>query len=121
VNKDAPEKPLIIWLGTNTCAGDMLSFLNAKDPGYEELISSIAELHFDYLLSASEGSDAINVLGDLQKNDKAAYILVVEGSIPTRSNGLYSVIGYRNGKATSFRNSETAPLGLCAGCIGFNS
>ncbi|MCM1567552.1 MAG: hydrogenase small subunit [Dehalobacter sp. 4CP] len=99
VNKDVPAKPLIIWLGTNTCAGDMLSLLNAKDPGYQELISSIAELRFDYLLGASEGSDAINVLDDLQKNHKAAYILVVEGSIPTRSNGLYSVIGYRNGKA----------------------
>jgi hydrogenase small subunit len=91
-------KPPVIWLGTNTCAGDMLSFLNSLDPGYEKLIKDLIDFRYDYLLGAAEGSMVIETLQSAVENDYGRYILVVEGSVPTKAGGLYSVIGYQNGK-----------------------
>lgn len=91
-------KPPVIWLGTNTCAGDMLSLLNTLNPDYQSFISDMIDFRFDYLLGAAEGVRSIEILNKTCTNDKDHYILVVEGSIPLRSQGGYSVIGYRNEK-----------------------
>lgn len=91
-------KPPIIWLGTNTCAGDMLSLINTLDPDYQSFISDMVDFHFDYLLGAAEGNGSMAILDKTRSSDKDRYILVVEGNIPLRSKGFYSVIGYRNGK-----------------------
>ena len=96
--KPSVVKPPVIWLGTNTCAGDMLSFTNALDPGYQSLISDLIDFRFNYLMSAAAGDLAMGILDNALKDLGGQYILVVEGSIPTRSNGLYSVIGYRHGE-----------------------
>lgn len=92
------KRPLVFWLGTNTCAGDMLSFLNAHEPNYQKLITEIIDLRFNYFTSAAEGDTANDVLESALKKNRGRYILVVEGTIPLRSNGLYSVMGYKNGK-----------------------
>lgn len=92
------EKIPMMWLGTNTCAGDMLSLINSMDPGYQELITKLIDFRYNYLLMTAEGSQANNILYDTAKKFNKRYILVVEGSIPTRSKGLYAVIGKKDGK-----------------------
>lgn len=91
-------KTPVVWLGTNTCAGDMLSFLNSYDPGYQSLISDYIDFRFDYLLGLPEGENAIGALETAMEELSGQYILIVEGTIPTLFNGLCSVIGYRKGK-----------------------
>lgn len=92
------ERPPVIWLGTNTCAGDMLSFLNSVDPCYRSLLTDLVDFRYNYLLGAAEGDMATGVLDEAMSEIPGEYILIVEGTIPTRSNGLYCVIGMRNGK-----------------------
>ncbi|MFZ5646624.1 MAG: hydrogenase small subunit [Bacillota bacterium] len=90
-------RPPLIWLGTNTCGGDMLSLLDSLDPGYQNLISDLVDFRYN-LLMAAEGDGATGMLYDTMANFPGRYILVVEGTVPTKSGGIYSVIGRRNGK-----------------------
>ncbi len=91
-------RPAVIWLGTNTCAGDMLSFLNSLDPGYQSLLTDLIDFRYNYLLGAAEGDAANRILDETLEGVPGEYILVVEGTVPTRSDGLYCVIGMRDGK-----------------------
>ncbi|MEW5898092.1 MAG: hyaluronate lyase, partial [Bacillota bacterium] len=97
----AEIRPPVIFLGTNTCAGDMFSLLNSLDPGYREMLTGLIDCRYNYLLMAAEGEMALNALEEIAKQFSGRYILVVEGSVPTRSNGLYCVIGYKNGQAVT--------------------
>lgn len=92
-----PKVPLI-WLGTNTCAGDMLSFLNSVNPSYQEFITDMVDFRYNYLLQTAEGKMATKVLDSVYAENYGQYIMVVEGTIPTRDNGKFSVVAYRNGK-----------------------
>lgn len=91
-------RPPVIWLGTNTCAGDMLSMLNSLNPGYQSLIYDLIDFRFDYLLGSAEGDTAIGILKDAVIKLEGKYILVVEGTVTARSGGLYSVIGHISGQ-----------------------
>ena len=88
----------MVFLGTNTCAGDMFSLLNSLDPGHREMLTDLIDCRFNYLLNAAEGEMALRALAETAEQFRGEYILVVEGSVPTRSNGLYCVIGSRNGE-----------------------
>ncbi|NLI92766.1 MAG: hydrogenase small subunit [Peptococcaceae bacterium] len=92
------SRPPVIWLGTNTCAGDMLSLLNSLEPGYQSLITDLIDFRFNYLLGSAEGDTATGVLKAVTEEQRGKYILVIEGTIPTRTNGLYCVVGNRDGK-----------------------
>ncbi|MBO8128521.1 MAG: hydrogenase small subunit [Peptococcaceae bacterium] len=88
----------VIWLGTNTCAGDSISLLNSLDPGYRAIISDLIDLRYYHFGMPAEGDKSTGVLEDTLAERPGEYVLIVEGTIPTRSNGLYCVIGNRRGK-----------------------
>ncbi|MEW6697098.1 MAG: hydrogenase small subunit [Bacillota bacterium] len=94
----ASSKPPLIWLGTNTCAGDMLSLVNSIDPGYRDLINELIDFRYNYLFMTAEGDLATDMLYKTASERPGEFILVVEGTIPTKSKGFYAVIGRKNGK-----------------------
>ncbi|EEG77918.1 hydrogenase small subunit [Dethiobacter alkaliphilus] len=92
-----PKSPLL-WLGTNTCGGDALSFMNSLDPGYWDVLTDLIDFRYFYLNMTAEGDMATGILDDAMVRWPGKYILVVEGTVPVKSNGLYSVVGWRNGE-----------------------
>jgi len=98
--KMTKTKP-VIWLGTNTCAGDALSLLNCYNPGFQELITDIIDFRYNYLLEGAEGEDSNNLLDTIIKEASGGYILIVEGTIPVGSKEYYSIVGYKDGKPVS--------------------
>lgn len=85
----------IIWLETNTCGGDILSFLNSLTPTIRELFYSDKGLLFSNTLSAAQGRVAVQQLFNSAEENRGKFILVVEGTIATRADGRYSVIGHK--------------------------
>lgn len=101
LKEQQPEKakrPPLIWIGTNTCAGDLLSLINSLDPSYQGLLTDLVDFRYNYLMMTAEGTIANKILKETMTEYPGQYILVVEGTVPTRSNGLYAVIGTINGK-----------------------
>lgn len=115
-SQDGKDRPPVIWLGTNTCAGDLLSFLNSYDPGYQNLINDWIDLRYDYFLGAAEGDMSTDILNSALTDLRGKYILIVEGNIPLRSNGMYAVIGKKNGRPWTALQA-VQELGAQAKCV----
>ncbi len=94
-SRTGKDRPPLIWLGTNTCGGDMLSLFNSQDPDYQSFITDMVDSRYDYLTMSAQGDMATGILDETMAKHPGRYILVVEGSIPTRFGGLCSVVGWR--------------------------
>jgi len=88
------EKVTVIWLEMMTCTGDFLSFANTLNPDVEQLIKDTINLEYQNTVMAAEGELALRHLYDVATRDEGRYILVAEGTVPTKDNGFYGIIGY---------------------------
>ncbi|HQE05879.1 MAG: hydrogenase small subunit [Tepidanaerobacteraceae bacterium] len=88
------EKVTVIWLEMMTCTGDFLSFANTLNPDVEQLIKDTINLEFQNTMMAAEGELALQHLYDVASREEGRYILVAEGTVPTRDNGFYGITGY---------------------------
>jgi hydrogenase small subunit len=104
----AADKPSVIWLEFQDCAGNTESFLRAHDPGVAEIILDILSVDYHETIMAAAGAQA-----EKAKEDALAaggHIVVVEGSVPTADGGVYCTIA---GK-TAMQHLEEAANGAVA-------
>ena len=95
IEKGQFEKPNLVWLELNGCAGNIISMLNGQNPNFQYLLNQMATFTYSNSLLAAEGSEAIDQLFSMLDE---SFILAVEGAVSTRENGVYNYIGQRNGK-----------------------
>ncbi|MCR4430401.1 MAG: hydrogenase small subunit [Tepidanaerobacteraceae bacterium] len=91
---DRGEKATVIWLELMTCTGDFMSFANTLSPDVEQLIRDTIKLEYQNTLMTAEGETALKHLYETASKQEGKYILVVEGTVPTKDNGIYGKIGY---------------------------
>ncbi|MBI1200943.1 MAG: hydrogenase small subunit [Rhodopseudomonas sp.] len=92
---ETEEKPILIWLEFQDCAGNTESLLRAGHPTVADLILDSISLSYHETLMAAAGSQAEDVLAKTVREHKGKYIALVEGSIPTGADGGYCTIGGR--------------------------
>jgi hydrogenase small subunit len=123
----ASSRTPVIWLQGQSCSGDSVSLLNAADPDIATLITNRISIHFHQTLSTATGDTAIDILLKTLDEGKKDYVLVVEGSVPEKSE-TYCTIGEVNGKPRGVREwvqllaknaKAVVAVGTCAayGCI----
>ena len=89
----------VIWLQGAGCTGCSVSALNAVSPKIQNLLldelvpGKHIDMRFHMTIMAGAGEPVIEVLRDTQKQKKGGYVLIVEGAIPTASNGIYGTFG----------------------------
>ncbi|PKM79440.1 MAG: hypothetical protein CVU88_05800, partial [Firmicutes bacterium HGW-Firmicutes-13] len=83
------KKPEVIWFEASTCAGNFFSFLNTLNPSLRKLLFESINLRHSATLMTAEGVKALEILEE--RMEEGDYILIVEGTIPTRDNGMYGV------------------------------
>ena len=89
------EKPVLLWLEFQDCAGNTESFLRASRPSAAEVILDILSVDYHETIMAAAGKQAEQNRDNAIKERAGAYIVVIEGSIPTGANGAYCTIGGR--------------------------
>lgn len=89
------EKINLIWLEAAGCSGNIISLLNAESPDIIYLLKEMVNLKYNNSLMAAEGERAFEIF--LETID-TEFILVVEGAVSRKSNGLYNVIARYNEK-----------------------
>lgn len=89
------EKMNLIWLEATGCSGNIISLLNAENPDVIYLLQEIITLKYNNSLMALEGDAAFQQFLDTLDTD---FILVVEGAIATKDNGLYNIIAKYDGR-----------------------
>jgi hydrogenase small subunit len=90
---EAAKRTPIVWLEMQDCAGCTESLLRANQPTVAELVLDVLSLNYHETVMAPSGERAEKSLWDTVQ--AGGYLTVVEGSIPTKDDGIYCCIGGR--------------------------
>jgi hydrogenase small subunit len=88
-------KPSVIWLHFQECTGCTESLLRTSHPDVAALILDLISLDYHETLFAAAGHQIEEALQEAMKKNAGKFILIVEGAIPTKDNGVYCKIGNR--------------------------
>ena len=95
---EAAEKglrPSVIWLQFQECTGCTESLLRTAHPAIDSLIFDLISLDYHETLFAAAGHQAEAALKQAIEKNAGKFVLVVEGAIPTKDDGIYCKIGGR--------------------------
>jgi hydrogenase small subunit len=90
---ESAKRPSVIWLHFQECTGCSESLLRAEHPTLEKLILDIISLDYHETLMVAAGHQAEAARKAAMKANKGKYILVVEGAMPTKQNGIFCKVG----------------------------
>lgn len=86
------QRPSVIWLSFQECTGCTESLTRSHSPTLEGLILNAISLDYHHTLQAASGEAAEAARTAAMKQFYGKYLLVVDGSIPTKDGGVYSTI-----------------------------
>ena len=98
----ASARTNVIWIQAQSCSGCSVSLLNQVDPDIPSVITEYISLNYHQTLMAGTGYKASGVLEDAVKKNRKDFILIVEGSIPTKDDK-YCTIGEMDGRIIGAR------------------
>lgn len=93
----------VLFLQGGSCTGCSVSLLNSKSPTIQDIVlgETIPSKHLSVLwhpnVSAAQGDQVIEIIDDILKKPKGSFVLVIEGTIATKDEGVYCEVGERNG------------------------
>ena len=115
---ESSPKPTLVWLEFQDCAGNTESFLRASRPTVADVILDTLSVDYHETIMAAAGHQAEKSLAEAIERDAGAYLVVVEGSIPTGAGGAYCTIGGRSAleiaREVCGGAAATVAIGTCA-------
>lgn len=116
---ESTTRPPVVYLEFQDCAGCSEAFLRAAHPTVAEIVLDVLSVNYHETIMAAAGQQAEKAKeATIEAGD---YILMVEGSIPTKANGNYCCIGGQTARDIldeAARNAVVAvAVGDCA-CFG---
>lgn len=119
------KRPPVIWLHFQECTGCTESLLRAEHPTLEKLILDIISLDYHESLFAAAGHQAEAARKASMEANKGKYVLIVEGAVPFKDNGIYCKIGGHTAMDMLKECAESAAaviaIGSCASWGGMPS
>lgn len=100
--EEASARTPVIWLQAQSCSGCSVSLLNKLNPDIVSVITEVISLNYHQTIMGGTGSVAVDVLEEAVKKQRKDFVLIVEGSIPTKDD-YYCTIGEVDGKHVSAR------------------
>jgi hydrogenase small subunit len=117
------QKPSVVWLHFQECTGCTESLLRTSHPDVGALVLDLISLDYHETLAAAAGHQIEASLDAAVK--KGGYVLVVEGAIPLKENGIYCQIGGKNAvdilKRVADKAAAIVAIGSCASWGGVPS
>jgi hydrogenase small subunit len=114
----AGRKPSVIWLHYQECTGCTESLLRTSAPDVGSLILDLVSLDYHETLFAAAGHQIEAALEKAIEEHAGKFVLVVEGAIPLKDDGIYCYVGGAKAVDTLKRVADKAgaiiALGSCA-------
>jgi len=85
-------RPSVIWLSFQECTGCTESLTRSHSPTLESLIFNVISLDYHHTLQAASGHAAEEARINAMEKFDGQYLLLVDGSIPVKDDGVYSTI-----------------------------
>ena len=121
----AGRKPSVIWLHYQECTGCTESLLRSSAPDVAALILDLVSLDYHETLFAASGKQIEAALEKAIEENKGQYVLVVEGAIPLKDDGIFCYVGGKKAVDTLKRVAADAAavvaIGSCASWGGIPS
>lgn len=112
------QRPPVIWLHLGECTGCSEAALRSMYPWIDQLVLEVLDVAYHETIMAASGHQAEDTLHAAVKKYDGQYICVVEGSIPTKDNGVYGKIGGRTfleiAKEVVPKAKAVLAIGACA-------
>jgi len=122
---DPAKRPPVIWLHGQECTGCTETLLRPSHPTLENLILDIISLDYHETLNVGAGHQAEAALKQSMQDNAGKYVLVIEGAIPTKDNGIYCMIGGKTFMSmveeAAARAGAIIAIGSCAAWGGIPS
>ncbi len=119
---ETQRKPVVVWLEFQDCAGNSESMLRSSHPTVADVVLDVLSWEYHETIMAAAGKQAEENLERIRTGSDP-YVLIVEGSIPTKDNGVYCTIGGRSAVQILEEMATNAALvvavGACAWDGGF--
>lgn len=114
------RRPPVIWLEGQSCTGDTESFTRSTSPSVGQAVLEAISLDYHETLMAAAGRQAEEARWNSLKENEGQVIIVVEGSIPTKDDGVYCMIAGRSALQIIHDIEPYALLFVAAGtCAAF--
>jgi hydrogenase small subunit len=114
----AAQKPVLVWLEFQDCAGNSESLLRASRPTVAAIVLDVLSVDYHETIMAAAGKQAEELLNKVTTEKKGTYLAVVEGSVPTKDGGIYCTIGGRTAldiaREVCGNAAATIAIGTCA-------
>ena len=85
----AARRPSVIYMPFQECTGCLESLTRSFAPTLENLMFNVISLDYNHTLMAASGVRAEAARHQAMEENFGEYILIVDGSIPTKINGMY--------------------------------
>lgn len=115
-----PRLP-VIYLSLQECTCCAESFLRTAHPLFSELILNMISLDYMETLQAAAGHQAEEIRHKTMSDYKGKYIVIVEGSVPMKDNGIYCTIGGRSARDILLETTKDAVAVLAYGSCATNT
>lgn len=86
------KKLPVIWLETSDSGDNNIAFMNTTYPYLGQVFEEMIDLLYSNTFMAAQGPDALRILETASIQKKGKFVLVIEGAIPTKANGLYNIV-----------------------------
>lgn len=90
---ETQKRPAVIWMHFQECTCCSESFLRSSHPIVADMLLNTISLDYSETLMAASGHQAEAALQETIKANHGNYLLLIEGSVPTKENGVYCCIG----------------------------
>ena len=119
------KRPSVIWLHFQDCTGCTETLLRTSAPDVAHLILDVISLDYHETLMAASGAQAEAALRRAVAENAGKFVLVVEGAIPIKDDGIYMELGGRPGvdvlKEVAAQSAAVIAIGSCASWGGVPS
>ncbi|MFO7953710.1 hydrogenase small subunit [Thioalkalivibrio sp.] len=87
----------VIWMSYQECTACIESLTRSYTPTLESMLFNFISLDYQHALQAAAGRQAEEALHQAMEDNWGEYLVIVDGSIPVKDNGVYSTVdGHTN-------------------------
>ncbi|MFY9844824.1 MAG: hydrogenase small subunit [Terriglobales bacterium] len=119
------KRPSVIWLHFQDCTGCTETLLRQSTPDVASLILDVISLDYHETLMAASGAQAEAALKSAIADNEGKFVLVVEGSIPMKDDGVYMELSSKPAvkvlREVAAKSAAVIAIGSCASWGGVPS
>ncbi|MFZ0808803.1 MAG: hydrogenase small subunit, partial [Candidatus Sulfotelmatobacter sp.] len=119
------KRPSVIWLHFQDCTGCTETLLRTTAPDVAHLILDVISLDYHETLMAASGAQAEAALKSAIEENAGKFVLVVEGAIPAKDDGIYMELAGKPAiqvaKDVAAQAAAVIAIGSCASWGGVPS